>query len=203
VDSVRQAGALKRQTQTDQAKRAGQMNFSWVSHCVAEALQEDDVLLNEFDLDADAVPRAHHGTYYGISNAGGLGWGIGAALGLKLAEPERTVVLATGDGGYYFGNPAAGHAVANTYNLPFLTIVFNNAKWATVVTHTNRNFPHIESANLPLTGLGPHPNFEKIVEAFNGYGECVSQPAELPGALQRVLGVVRHEGRQGLVNIIC
>lgn len=203
VETARETAARKRQIQIERAKQNGEVNFSWVSHCLAEALHEDDVLVNEFDLDANAVQRTQHGSYYGVSNAGGLGWGIGVALGVKLAEPERTVILTTGDGSYYFGNPAAGHAVSNMHHLPFLTIVFNNAKWNTVVNYVNRYYPQVESTDLPLTGLGPHPHFEKIVEAFNGYGECVEHPDELPGALQRVLHAVRREGRQALLNIIC
>ena len=48
------------------------------------------------------------GRYFGNPSAGGLGWGMGAALGAKLASPEKTVICAVGDGAYMFGNPTRG-----------------------------------------------------------------------------------------------
>jgi acetolactate synthase-1/2/3 large subunit len=51
--------------------------------------------------------------------------------------------------------------------------------------------------------MGPPPKFEEIVRAFDGHGERVDDPAELPAALKRALNVVRKEKRQALVNINC
>ena len=55
----------------------------------------------------------------------------------------------------------------------------------------------------PFVGLGKLPAFETICEAAGGYGERVEDPAALPEALQRALSVVRNEGRQALLNVIC
>jgi acetolactate synthase-1/2/3 large subunit len=54
-----------------------------------------------------------------------------------------------------------------------------------------------------LADLSPAPAFEKLVEASGGYGECVSNPAELPAAIERALAVVTREKRQALLNVIC
>jgi acetolactate synthase-1/2/3 large subunit len=84
-----------------------------------------------------------------------------------------------------------------------LTVIFNNAKWATVVSATSEMYPDIDTSALPLTSLGPHPNFEKVIEAFGGYGLRVSHPSDLPAALKRALFEVKENNRQALLNIIC
>ena len=76
------------------------------------------------------------GTYFGTSSAGGLGWGLGAALGLKLGHKhegrERRVIAAIGDGSYMFGNPTPAHFMARAYDLPTLTVILNNRQWGAV-----------------------------------------------------------------------
>jgi acetolactate synthase-1/2/3 large subunit len=52
-----------------------------------------------------------------------------------------------------------------------------------------------------LSCLEPSPDYEKIVEASGGYGERVTDPAELPAALQRALHAMRVEKRQALLNV--
>jgi acetolactate synthase-1/2/3 large subunit len=42
-----------------------------------------------------------------------------------------------------------------------------------------------------------------FVQAYGGHGEAVSDPKELPAALQRALRVVREERRQAVLNVIC
>jgi len=59
------------------------------------------------------------------------------------------------------------------------------------------------TGSFPLAGLAPAPDYEAIVRGFGGHGERVEDPAELPGALHRALRVVRDEGRQAVLNVIC
>ena len=53
-----------------------------------------------------------------------------------------------------------------------------------------------------MTSLGPPANFDQLVAAFGGYGERVTNVAELPAALERAVNAVRN-GRQALINVIC
>jgi acetolactate synthase-1/2/3 large subunit len=111
-----------------------------------------------------------------------------------------------GDGSYIFGVPTACHQVARASNLPLLTIIFNNGTWDEVSNSTRNVHPDgwaVTTDNFPMVGMGPSPKFEEIVRAFDGHGERVEDPAELPAALKRALNVVRKEKRQALVNIIC
>ena len=58
------------------------------------------------------------------------------------------------------------------------------------------------TSSFPLAGLAP-AHYEEIVRGFGGHGERVEDPAELPAALGRALRVVRDEGRQAVLNVIC
>src|SRR5438552_597746 len=51
----------------------------WLSHCLGVALPEDAIVVNEYPLLAEDCPRELAGTYFGLSPAGCLGWGFGAA----------------------------------------------------------------------------------------------------------------------------
>ncbi|WP_248926429.1 thiamine pyrophosphate-binding protein [Paenibacillus hamazuiensis] len=59
-------------------------------------------------------------------NFGGMGSGIGGALGAQLAEPERPVVCITGDGCFFMHGFEV--LTAKEYNLPILFVVINNAR---------------------------------------------------------------------------
>ena len=57
---------------------------------------------------------------------GGLGQGLGLALGVKLAKGNQPVVALMGDGGFLYNPVTACFGVACEANLPFLTVLFNN-----------------------------------------------------------------------------
>ena len=181
------------------------IGFQWASRCVAQALGKDDLVVNEYPLDLrHADPRP--GAYFAPPHSAGLGWGFGAALGAKLAAPGRTVVATLGDGSYIFGSPSACHQAARMHDLPLLVVVFNNSGWEEVSKGTANVHPSgwaVSTGNFPFSALKPSPRFEEIVRAFDGHGERVEAPQELPGALARALQVVRKERRQALVNVIC
>ncbi|MEM7114643.1 MAG: thiamine pyrophosphate-requiring protein [Chloroflexota bacterium] len=202
-DQIRQRKAAARQREINKGQQNSDITKGWVSHCVAEAAKAHDdlIVLREFDLKADFLALDQPGSYFGLSNAGGLGWGHGTSLGLRLAQPDKIPLLVTGDGCYYFNTPAAAHSVANSQDLPFITVIFNNGQWGTVAMHTNRWYPQLEEPHPPLTSLGKPADFEKIVAAFNGYGERVEQVSELPTALERAIQAVRS-GQQAVINVV-
>jgi acetolactate synthase I/II/III large subunit len=183
------------------------MSRAWLNHCLNEALPEDAILVNEYWVDRDLVDREHAGTYFGTPPAGGLGWGLPAALGACQADPDRVVVAAVGDGAYLFANPAACHQAAAAHRLPVLTIVCNNAQWAAVQWAALGVYPSGHASRtgtpVPLSSLAPAADFERYAEASGGYGERVTEAADLPPALDRALRVVRKERRQALLNVVC
>jgi acetolactate synthase I/II/III large subunit len=205
--TARAAEIRKVWAQTSEAAgKAETIKPEWLSRCLGEALPKDAIVVNEYPLQPEHCPRELPRTYFGLSPAGGLGWGFGAALGAKLAAPDRLVVATLGDGAYVFANPTACHWVAAKHELPILIVVFNNQLYGAVRRATlsmyETGVAAEDDARL-LADLSPSPAFEKLVEASGGYGECVTKPSDLPAAIQRALRVVTVEKRQALLNVMC
>ncbi|MEH2512903.1 acetolactate synthase-1/2/3 large subunit [Nitrobacteraceae bacterium AZCC 1564] len=178
---------------------------AWVSHCI-EQVKGDAILVNEYTLMLDHCSFNEPGSYFGSSSASGLGWGMGAALGAKLAEPDSLVIATLGDGAYLFANPVAGHYASHQHKLPVLFVIFNNGMWDAVRQATIKVYPDggASTANRHvLTELDGLPAFEQVCIAAGGYGERVENAADLPAALERALNAVRNEKRQALLNVIC
>ena len=176
-----------------------------VAAALNQLVDADTVVFNEYWAPPAQLARTKPQTYFYLSSAGGLGWALPAALGAQLVAPERTIVALIGDGAYIFANPAACHHAAARYELPVLTIIYNNARWGAVDLATQLVYPHgqwREQRGPSLSDLAPIPALERYVEASGGYGERVAERAGLLPALQRALHVVRVERRQAVVNVI-
>src|SRR5262249_44007983 len=153
-------------------------------------------MINEYTLFPEYCAFEAPDLYFGSSSASGLGWGAGAALGAKLARPASPVMAVLGDGAYMFSNPAAVHHASALQELPVLFVVMNNRMWGAVERSTRAMYPEglaAKSNDPPFVALQKLPAFEKICEAAGGYGERVEDPASLPAALERALGVVENE----------
>jgi len=177
-----------------------------VSRALDRIKGDDAIVVNELGCAIEVMSFKKPGTYFAASPAGGLGWGLGAALGAKLAAPSRLVIAAVGDGSYMFGNPTPAHYVAHAHGLPVLFVVFNNAGWAAVRKATEAMYPEGRSRRMnrmPLATLEPSPAFEQVIAASGGHGEQVESEAELAPALARALYAVTVEKRQALVNVRC
>ena len=204
VAGLRAEVASARSAQMEKAAGERPMSVAWVTKCLNEAKAEDAIVVNELGISADMLDLADPSCLMPSSQAGGLGFALGGALGAKLAAPERDVICCVGDGSYMFGNPTPAHFVGRAENLPTLTMVINNSQWFAVKRAALAMYPEGRAAaanKLPLVDLEPSPDFEKTIEACGGYGERVEDPGELPAAIRRGLDAV-HEGRQALLNVI-
>jgi acetolactate synthase-1/2/3 large subunit len=182
------------------------IHMAWASACIAAAKPDDAILVNEYTLMPEHCGMTLPGGYFGSSPASGLGWGGGAALGAKLAAPDRPVIAVLGDGSHLFGNPVAVHHASAAHDLPVLFVVMNNSMWGAVRRATAGMYPEGEamrSNNPPLMDLDRLPAFDQVCAAAGGYGERVEDPAALPGALDRALRAVTIEKRQALLDVIC
>ena len=182
------------------------IDTAWLSYCVDQVRDSDTLIVNDHGVSQEHLSLSEPASYFGGSPAGGLGWGIGGALGMKLAHPEKTVIASVGDGTYMFNNPTACHFVSQAYDLPMLTIVCNNAIWHSTKAATQQVMPDgwaVSTENFPLCDLKPAPRYEMVVAAHGGYGELVDDPQQLLPALKRALKVVREEKRQAVLNVIC
>ena len=190
----------------DGGTRKMPLDPAWVSHCIDRAKHPQSIVVNEYTLFLEQCSFDSADLYFGSSSASGLGWGAGAALGAKLARPDRPVIAVLGDGAYMFSNPAAVHHASALHELPVLFVIMNNGMWGAVQRSTLAMYPGglaSKSNEAAFVGLPKLPAFEKICEAAGGYGERVEDPAALPGALQRAQSAVTTEKRQALLNVIC
>jgi acetolactate synthase-1/2/3 large subunit len=182
----------------------GRINPHYLCAELNRALAPEDVVLNEAIRNTLAVfnqvPRSRPGTRIGLAG-GGLGFSGGMALGMKLAHPERTVVQVVGDGSFYFCNPEAVYAVSAQYGLPIFTLVLDNGGWAAVKEATLRMHPEGDAKRLDAyqSRLAPNMAFAKIAESAGAYGETLTEPSGVAGAIRRCLDEVRG-GRSALLH---
>ncbi|MDB5761670.1 MAG: thiamine pyrophosphate-requiring protein [Herminiimonas sp.] len=188
-----------------QAPRDGVITPEWITACLREVIDADTILINEAVTSATAIfhnlPRTKPGTLFG-SGGSSLGWGGGAAIGSKLAAPDRDVVCFTGDGAFFFSNPSAVYWASRRYHAPFLTIIFNNQGW----NATQENFKRIHPGGAAgaigdCVSLSPSSDFAKIAEAAgDAFARTVEHADALQTALADAMRAVR-EGRSAVVDV--
>ncbi|HEY7252371.1 MAG TPA: thiamine pyrophosphate-requiring protein [Methylomirabilota bacterium] len=204
-----QAGTRRREAaraKAESLRAEAPIDMLWLSRAIGEVVDDRTIVVNEYDLDATQCTFTRPGSYFAAPPSGGLGWGLGAALGAKLAAPDQSVICCVGDGAYIFGSPTASHFVSRAYNLPVLFVVFNNRTWNAVkraVQTYARDGWAVRTDTMPLTALEPSPDYEMICRASGGHGEKIEDPAALPDALRRGLRIVHEEKRQVVLNVIC
>ena len=194
------------QQKTEAIQNSHPIDMGWVSACIGRRLDDRTIVINEYDLDPTRTCFTQPGTYFRHSPSASLGWGLGAALGAKLARPDHKVICCLGDGAYMFGVPVAAHHVAQANRLAVLFIVFTNGYW-NASRQTTFNFAPdgyaARAQTVPLCEIKPSLEYEKICQAAGGYGERVTNAADLPEAIDRALEVIESENRQALLNVIC
>ncbi|MEU1274878.1 thiamine pyrophosphate-binding protein [Streptomyces sp. NPDC005799] len=133
------------------------------AHAVARGLPPDAVVVEEaitVGLLVRRLVRLERPGSYTHTVGGGLGWGIGAAVGRALAEPGRPVVAVLGDGSSLFG--LQGLWSAARQNAPVLFVVMSNGAYRTV-QETYEAMGH--QGPCPGTDLG-HLDFTQAARFF-------------------------------------
>ena len=121
---------------------------------------------------------------------GAMGYGVPAAVGAKVAFPERMVVACVGDGGFLM----TGQEIATAFHhgVAPIVLVFNNQMYGTIRMYQERSFPGRVSGTA-LT----NPDFARFIDAFGGHGEVVTETAEFTPAFQRAVA----SGRPALIEL--
>jgi acetolactate synthase-1/2/3 large subunit len=186
------------------ANGSSPVNPLWVAHCINQVKDDNTVVVNELGVPLEYLDLDQPRSYLSSSLAGGLGFGLGAAIGVKKGAPDKNVILIVGDGSYMFGCPTAAHHAAKLHGLPTTTIVMNNARWHAVHRSTLGMYPNGLASKeeiMPLVSLGDSPEYDKIMEACGGHGEKVDKADDLEAALRRCLDA-NSKGQAALINLI-
>jgi len=185
-----------------QAERGkGHITPGWLSHQVGQTLEPDTIIVNEL-VNTSGFNRTRPGTQF---NAGGssLGWAGPAAVGAKVAAPDRQIVCCSGDGSWMFGNPQVVTWASKFHKAPVLFIISNNRGYSTGTTQVMRTYPEGYAAKLQdVTGgwFDPCPNYSGEAAASGAYGEKVTDPEQVGPAIQRGLQAVR-EGAPAVLDM--
>ena len=130
--------------------------------------------------------QAH--TFFAPGGTAGMGWGLPAAVALKLVYPDRPVVAVTGDGGYMMTVNALSTAIQ--YDLPIICIVFNDNALG-MVRHHQPEGRRIASEFVETDNAA-------VARGFGCFGVQVSDSRELPAALR----AAQDSGRPAVIDVI-
>jgi thiamine pyrophosphate-dependent acetolactate synthase large subunit-like protein len=178
----------------------------WVAHELNEVLPPDAVVVDEtitHRLDImRCLDRLTPGRFFEASH-GGLGTGLGEALGVKAAAPDRTVVALIGDGALNYNPVLAAFGASQEHRLPILVVVFNNSGYLSQKAGIPQHYPDgwaVKSRRFVGTSIAPNPDYAAVARAFGGHGEKVTDPRQVRPALMRGLQAVAN-GEVALIDM--
>ncbi|HUG51385.1 MAG TPA: thiamine pyrophosphate-requiring protein, partial [Terrimesophilobacter sp.] len=185
---------------------AASLSTEAVCSVLGRLIDDDTVVLNEAITNSGIIsrhlPRVKPGTMF--ANAGtSLGWSGGAAVGVKLARPDSTVVSLVGDGTYFLTVPSSTYWVAQHYAAPVLTVILDNGGWNATKQNLIKQHPAgiAHSDDRYWVNLAQSADLPGIAHASGGaFAATVRTLAELEGALIEALAQVRG-GRAAVVSI--
>ena len=133
--------------------------------------------------------------------SGGLGQGIGTALGIKLASRERPVVLLVGDGSFLYNPIIQALGASKRHELPIAIVIFNNKKYAAMRQGHVHHYPDGASAseNLHYGVTIDGPDYEQLGGHFGFHGQRVEKVGELNDAVRSTLAAA-NGGRTAILN---
>jgi acetolactate synthase-1/2/3 large subunit len=122
---------------------------------------------------------------------GAMGYSVPAAIGAKLACPDRMVVSFVGDGGFLM----TGQEIATAFHhgVAPIVLVFNNAMYGTIRMYQERAYPGRVSGTA-LT----NPDFARYIQAFGGHGETVTEAGQFRPAFERAVA----SGLPALIELV-
>jgi len=124
--------------------------------------------------------------------AGSIGAALPFAVAARLALPHAPVVALMGDG--TFGFHPAEIDTAVRHGLPFLAVVGNDARWNAEYQIQLRDYGAERAVGCELRPT----RYDEVAAGFGGYGELVTDPAELLPAARRA----QASGRPACLNVM-
>jgi benzoylformate decarboxylase len=211
--AAREAAAQAETKRRDGARQhwnASPMSWERVSAELDEVLEPDAIVVPELGnrmplywLDLAPGRKAIIGQTTGFA----LGWGAGAAIGVKIAQPDREVACVVGDGAMLFGQ-IESLWTASRYNVPVLIVVMNNRSYDSERNRIQAGSPVWRNQETrgqwrDVAGyLGnPEVDFVGLARSFGIEGATCARPDELRKVLRRAKRVLA-EGRPFLIDAL-
>ena len=183
-------------TETEYEENPSALTPKQILTAIARICPQDTVVATDVGQHQMWAIQHFHFDYPGqLLTSGGfgaMGFGLGAAIGAKQGNPEKTVIHITGDGSFRMnGNELA---TEEFYKLPVITFIFNNGNLGMVRQWQNL----IYDKHFSQTVLDRGPDFVKYAESFGLKARRATQPEELEAAIREAL----EEGKKGRGYVI-
>ena len=186
---------------------ASALETCWIAHELSEVLPDDAILVDETITHRLDIVRLHEragaGSFFEASY-GGLGVGLGLALGVRHAQPDRPVVCTIGDGAFHYNPVVGSFGAAQEHGLPIMVVLFDNSGYLSQKGDVATYYPNgaaVQTGRFAGTSIAPRPDYVMLARAFGGTGEKVERPGEVRPALQRGLEAVAR-GQLALVHMV-
>jgi benzoylformate decarboxylase len=157
---------------------------------VADAVPEDAVIVEETISSSHGVRHLLRSSdaksFYGL-RGGGIGWGLPAALGIKLAQPTRPVIALVGDGSAMYTIQALWTAAHDT--IPVVYVIFNNASYRILKERTlaRKGFAAADDRYVAMDLVDPALDYVGLARAQGVPGELVEKATDVAPAIKRGL----------------
>jgi acetolactate synthase-1/2/3 large subunit len=179
----------------------------WLCQALNESIPANAVIVEETTvhrtLIQNMIPRSQPMSYI-ARVTGGLGVSLGYALGVKLAQKDRPVLVLIGDGGFHYNPVPSCLGVAQEYDLPITVVVFNNQRYLSMERGLLRYYPDgaAKKTGVHFGGpIMPNPDYRLYADIYGGYGVRVKDPKEIQPCIDRAL---RHNaaGRLAVIDVV-
>lgn len=172
-------------TETEYDEDANTLTPKQILSTIAKLLPEDTIVSTDVGQHQMWAIQHFHFDYPGqLLTSGGfgtMGFGLGAAIGAKVGNPNKTVIHITGDGSFRMNCNEL--AVEEHYGVPVITFIFNNKTLGMVRQWQNL----IYNKHFSQTTLTHGPDFVKLAEAYGLGGKRVCNSEELETAIKEAL----------------
>ena len=195
----------KNRAAVESARASRPIDPVWLCAALNDVMPKNTTYVNETIVHGSTILRhlewSQPQTYFRAN--GGLGVGLGTALGVKLAKPDQPVVALMGDGSFLYNPVIQSFGVSTEEKLPILIVIFNNGKYSAMQSSHLDFYPQGIAAatgihyGVNITG----PNYAQLVEPFGGHGERVEDPGQLKPALERALAAL-SAGKLALLDVV-
>lgn len=193
------------QAETRADKDQKPLSAKWFFHKAREILPSSSMIVDETILHTRFVHRyLSEPSSYFRPTYGGLGVGFGEAIGVKLANPDRPVVLVIGDGSFNYNPVLAGLGLCQEYKIPVIIMVMDNGGYIAMKQGHNRLYPEgwaVKQQAYLGVDIKPAPDYVKLAEAFGAAGEKIELSQDIEPALNRALKRI-EKGQAVLLDVV-